>query len=113
MRFTYRELKEFVASLTEEQLDQEVQILPNNPTPDPTLLEPVIGIDTIEHYEAEDTRSAVDFQHHPEQVVLLSDYCPFDKEGNSYFVMEEDGMMRGNKTGKLYPFGKKDRHENS
>jgi len=83
--FTYKELLRSLAAMTEAQLDQEVQIMPNNPTPGPTRLQPVYGINTVEHYEAEDTRSAVDFQHHPEQVVLLSDYSPFYEEGNSYF----------------------------
>ncbi len=104
--FTYRRLKEQLALMTEAQLDQEVQIMPNNPTPDPTRLQPVYGINTVECYchvdgeVAQETRSAVDFQHHPEQVVMLSDYSPFSKDGDSFYTLEEEGF-RGNKTGKL------------
>jgi hypothetical protein len=37
-----------------------------------------------------------------EQVVILRDGPPFDIHGNSWFTLEKDGKMRGNKTGKLY-----------
>lgn len=107
--FTYRVLQQQLAKMTDAQLDQEVQVMPNNPTPEPTRLLPVYGIDTVENYchvdgeVATETRSAVDFQHHPEQFVLLADYSPFSKEGDSYYEMEEGGL-RGNKTGKLFRF---------
>lgn len=105
---TYGELLKYLKKLTKKQLEQPVQILPPNPTPDDTLLEPVVSIGTIEELchngeEISQTKSSIDFKHHPESIVLLRDYCDFDEEGNAFFTLEEKGW-RGNKTGKLHKF---------
>jgi hypothetical protein len=107
---TFRALRVFLGKLSEEQLDQQVQILPHDPDGDkPTHLLPVYAIGAVKelcHIDDGDeivieTRSADDFKHHPEQIVLESDDSPFDEDGNSSYDLEEDGW-RGNKTGKLY-----------
>ncbi len=107
--YSYRNLRDFLNTLTESQLDQKVQLLPPG---NPALLQPVYAAGTIEemcHVDGKigtETHSADDFKHHPEQVVLLCDHSPYDEEGNNYFTMEEGGM-RGNKTGKLYEFSRR------
>ena len=109
---TWEDVFQALKKLTPEQRKQNAMLLPPSPLPTPLLLEPVVAIGTVEqmcHVEGKivtKTRSADDFQHHPEQVVLLYDGCPFDEDGNSFFTMTEKGMV-GNKTGKVYPFGEK------
>lgn len=107
---TYRELRDHLNSLTEEQLSQEVMALPSIGG-EKVGLQPVISIGTIEelcHVKGEistETRSTKDNEHHPEQVVILIDSSPFDEEGNFFYELEEkDGniIFRGNKTGKEY-----------
>lgn len=104
--FTWKKMLDCLGKLTEEQLQQPAMLLPPNPTPAHSLLEPILCIGTVEelcHVDGDvchETRGP-DFQHHPEQVVALRDWAPFDEEGNTSFTMEEGGM-RGNKTGKLY-----------
>jgi len=117
--YTYQNLKEFVANLTDTQLAQQVQLLgPDNHT---SLLCPVIGGGTVEemcHVDgviAQTTHSVIDFEHHPEQVILLSDHCPFSEEGDQYYTMDEDEdgepIMIGNKTGKPHHIVKRERCE--
>lgn len=106
--FTYGWLKTKLASLTDEQLKQPVQIF-GPETSDHTkmvLLKPVYSFGTIEelcHVDGEidsETRGP-DFAHHPEQVVICVDYAPWSQLGDTMYTME-DGGMRGNVTGKLF-----------
>jgi hypothetical protein len=81
--YSYRQLRDFLNSLTDEQLSQQVQILPqqNGSIDKPIGLEVVIGAGTVEeflHVEGDpepivQTHSNIDWKHHPEQVVLASD----------------------------------------
>lgn len=102
-KFTYRDLRRCLRMLTEAELDQSVQILPHEPDEGkPIRLEPVVAIDSIERFEVESkTHSADDFEHHPEQIVLLSDYSPYSEDGDSFYELRPDGKMIGNKTGKI------------
>lgn len=109
---TFAELKEQLEKLTPEQLSQPVQIMPPCPDYDkPIRLEPVYELDTVFNFLSEDgeegsqtSRSAVDGEHHPEQVVLLCDYHPFDDAGNFCYELREDGMLVGDKTGEPYDY---------
>jgi hypothetical protein len=114
-RFTYRQLRDYLNMLSETQLDQSVQALLLTGRLDrPELLHPAYMIDTVTrlcHDETDDavlieTRDTETFAHRPEQVVLLIDHPPHDEEGNTLFTLEDDGTIRGNKTGKLYSFGR-------
>ncbi len=108
----WRDVLDYLKTLTDEQLDQEAMLLPPNPTGSLTLLEPIFAFGTVEemcHVDGEvvtETRSGNDFKHHPEQVVALYDYAPYDEDGNTFFELV-DGGFKGNKTGKIYPIGGK------
>jgi hypothetical protein len=112
--FTYQQLRDALANMTPEQLAQQVEILgPCGSIGAPVMLEPVIGAGTIEelcHVDGKvetDTRSSVDFKHHPESFVLLSDYCGFGEDGDTAYTFgtDEDGetIWIGNVTGKKRP----------
>jgi hypothetical protein len=104
---TWKDVLSYLQSLNEDQLQQEAMLLPPNPTPETTLLQPIIGMGTIAemcHINEEivsETRSGEDFAHHPEQVVLFFDYAPYDEHGNTFFTLTEDGFV-GNKTGEIH-----------
>jgi len=105
---TYRDLRNMLGSMTDAELDQKVQIMPPNRDGDkPIRLQPAICIDTIEnlcHTNGEidqETRSADDFKHHPEQVVVMVDWSPYSSDGDEWYELEEDGGLRGNNSGKL------------
>ena len=46
-------------------------------------------------------RSVDDNQHHPERLVVLLDVCPFSEDGDSWYTLQEDLSLVGNKTGKI------------
>jgi hypothetical protein len=101
---TYRKLRDFLNQIPEEQLDQAVQIIPPHTDGDAKLgLHGVYGLNTIEYYFGKDQecRSVLDNKHHPEQLVILSDGCPFSEEGDSFYTLQPDGTMIGNATGKV------------
>ena len=113
--FTYQDLYDFLATLTPEQLAQQVQLLePSGNLSEPVRLDVVIAASTVAelcHMDNEvvlETRNALDFTHRPEQVVLLQDDCPFGKHGDTLYTLEKDGGMRGNRTGKLYKLSSED-----
>lgn len=116
--FTYQNLQDYINNLTPEQKQQQVQIFGSNNNDEPILLDPVIEISTVKELcsasngeEIQTTRSCLDFKHHPEQIVLLKDLCPFSKDGDIYYSLEEDDdgelIMIGNITGKVEPFVKR------
>jgi hypothetical protein len=121
--FTYADLKAYLDKMTPEQLAQQVQILsPGGSISDSIMLEPAFAIGSVQEMCSDDkgenvqsTHSALDFQHHPEQIILLSDYCPFGEDGDSYYTMDEDEngetVMIGNKSGKAKPIIKRGRCE--
>jgi hypothetical protein len=107
---TWKEVLEYLKYLTDIQLNQEAMLLP--PQSDrtvPTHLEPIISLGTVEemcHVDGEiitETRSSEDFKHHPEQVVMLYDIFPYDKDGNMFYEIIEGGFI-GNVTGEIYEF---------
>jgi len=109
LKFTYEVLYQALAKLTPEQRKQSVQMFPPHNTPDAVKLQPIYGLHTVKELcHADDgevldeTRSADDFQHHPEQLVLLSDYHPFGDEGDTCYTWNEDGSMTGNVSGKTF-----------
>ncbi len=104
--FTYRDLLFVLDEMTDGQLDQAVQIAPSQPNKDkPTGLMPVIAFNTVQYFfhdgeeVCQETRSAEDWKHHPEQFVLLADDHPFSDQGDFYYELTEDGW-KGDKTGK-------------
>lgn len=86
---TYKDLKERLALLTDEQLAQPIDIMFSNPDGDKTNpLHSVFEFGTVEYFcRADDgstdlTRSSDDNQHHPERFVLLADYNPYAEDGS-------------------------------
>lgn len=120
MRFTYRNLLEKLKELSEDQLNQPVQILGTDINHDDgsIRLEPVLCVDTVEnlcHVDGEistPTHSTEDFNHHPEQIVLLRDYSPFGKDGDTSYELK-DGVLVGNKTGKVVDIWKAEKNNGS
>lgn len=109
---TYGELLDQLKTMTEEQLAQPAELLgPNSWTDKPALLQPIISIGTVEamcHVDGEiatETRCCRDFTHRPEQVVLLYDECPFSEDGDTFYTVEADGSLVGNKSGKRQQLG--------
>jgi len=98
---TWGDVLKYLQTLTYQQLEQRPMVMPHQPDDDKVVnLLPVVVMITVEETELE-TRSAEDWNHHPEQVVLLTDLHPFDGEGNLFYTLEDEGG-RGNNTGKLY-----------
>ena len=109
---TYKELLEYLQTLTPEQLEQRIMVLP----PDVEIggndevvdLLPVFAIGSVKslYEDTRETRSADDWNHHPEQIVICTDCNPFDGEGNDAFELVEDEngniLWKGNNTNKLY-----------
>lgn len=117
--YSYAELRDYLNTLSEGELKQQVQILGDKGSlNEDSHLEPVVGAGTVEkmcHVDGEavtQTRSAQDFQHHPEQVILVRDGSPFGKDGDSAYEMVKDGFI-GNVSGKFFPFIEKKPHEPS
>lgn len=109
---TWATFRDFLNSLPADdpRLAQRMEVLPH--TSDhtkPVHLLPVVSWGTIEemlHVNGEvclETRSADKFEHRPDLFVLTLDDSPFDEEGNSFWEMNDDGSLVGNKTGKVVP----------
>ena len=102
-KYTWGDLLKALKKCTPEQLKQSVQIFPPHNTPDPVKLMPGIAFDTIEGFEETNSRSADDFKHHPEQLVLLTDHCGFSDYGDTYYTMDfVKKQMVGNVSGKIF-----------
>lgn len=108
---TWKDVLEFLQKLSEDQLNQTAMLMP--PEPDQTKsvhLEPIVAMGTVAYMCSSldddevttQTRGSDDFQHHPEQVIMLYDYSPYDEDGNTCYELVEGGFI-GNVTGKLYP----------
>ena len=109
--FLYKDLLNALLKLTEEQLNQKVKILPPNGNKLHNYhLEPVIGINTVEYYCHIDgevitqTRTCEDFQHHPEQVVLLRDGSGVGEYGDTLYRSHPDApfITQGNVSKKWF-----------
>lgn len=123
--YTYRALRDYLSGLDDDQLEQQVQLLnPGGSIDDSILLEPVIGAGTVaqmcstEEGEAvQQIHSALDFEHHPEQIVLISDYSPFSEDGDSHYELQKDAdgeiVLVGNKSGKVHDVVERKRCEPS
>lgn len=109
--FSYRQLRDYLDKMPADALSQQVEILPpqGGSISDIIMLEPVIGVGTVEemlHVDGEvvtETRSSQDFAHHPERIILLTDYNGHSKDGDTYYTMTDGGFI-GNKTGKEKPW---------
>jgi hypothetical protein len=108
--YPYKELLQFLQTLTPQQLEQQVQIISahSGTSPAPINLEPVIDAGTVEGFlyvngECDyEIHSSVDWKQHPEEVVLLCDGHGFGEFGDTAYVMQEiDGetCLVGNKSG--------------
>jgi RNase P/RNase MRP subunit p29 len=115
--FTYRDLKSKLDAMTEEQLSQQVQVHKSEAVMARVVrLDVAIAIDTVDNLfrsaEGElvqETRSSLDFKHHPEQVILLLDACPFSEKGDTMYEMRKvDGktVLVGNRSGEMREFGR-------
>jgi hypothetical protein len=96
MEVTYRILKEALNKLTDAELDQQAQIMLPQPDGDKSIpLHEVIGFNTVLYYctppdaknesDCDKTRSCVDNEHHPEQLVILADYNLFAQDSSIAF----------------------------
>ena len=96
MEFTYRKLKQALDFLTDEELDQPVQVMPNNPAGEPHVLQPVVAFATVRYFvtsedgSSEETRSSYDNRHHPEDWVILSDENLFGEDGSVLSELDVD-----------------------
>ena len=116
--FTYRHLLDYLLTLTDAQLRQNVMTMnPSGEVGEAVRLRPVFAAGTVEEMCHVDgsvetpTHSADDFRHHPEQVILLEDGSPYSKDGDSYYTLgkDEQGMyLEGNVTGKRVRPGEED-----
>ncbi len=98
---TYRDIKSYLDSLTEEQLNQEAMVVYGS-NHDPIPLCPVYCIGDVNSlFDDSLTRSSKDNLHHPEQIVICVDYHPYSKDGDIYYELQEDLSLKGNHTGKL------------
>ena len=104
MIFTLRDMKEALANLTEEQLDQQAEIMITRDNPDlPFPLHPIISFETIKYFlssssgvdSGDTTRSSVDNEHHPEHFVFLMDYNMFSPDGTIGFDLETGESVYG------------------
>ena len=93
----YRELKAVLEKMTEEQLNQQAQVMvPQFDNDKPFPLHPVIDFNTVHHFitppdsdeEQDITRSSIDNEHHPEHFVLLVDYNMYAEDGTIGFDLE-------------------------
>jgi hypothetical protein len=112
--YTYRQLRDYLNTLAELELDQTVQLFtPRGTVGAAARLRPVVGAGTVAalcHVDGAvvtPTRNAHDFQHHPEQVVLVADLSPFSAEGDRFYTLEPGGLLRGDATGKVHRFGRR------
>lgn len=82
--YTYQNLLDDLLKIKEnnpELLQQSVQAVENNPTPDPDRLLPCLGVDTCDKWGLDNTKNVDDFKHHETQLVILTDCHPFGKNG--------------------------------
>jgi hypothetical protein len=108
MDLTYADLKVMLDAMTPEQLAQTVQIFPPHTHHGEKSIElwPVIEFASVGKLvdngtpDHDRTRSAVDNEHHPEQMVLMVDLNPFSEDGDTYYELTVVGLV-GNKTGKI------------
>ena len=76
-------------------------VMPHNPDETEAIgLLPVVMMATVEETQRE-TRSAEDFNHHPEQVVMLTDWHPFSPDGDFSYMLTEEGWV-GDRSGKVF-----------
>lgn len=98
----YGELLEQLKKLSPEELKQPVQFALPEPNGDKRVtLYGCYELGYASDFEGQGTRSVLDNEHHPEQVVIHSDQNPFSEDGDSIYELREDGKFYGNKTGKL------------
>jgi len=81
--YTYGDLKNVVNRMTDLQLSRPVQVLPPHTDGDkPIELHAVLEVAAIlVMCGQQQTRSSYDNQHHPEDIILLTDLNPFDPDG--------------------------------
>lgn len=94
---TYREIKDVLDNMTNEQLEQQAQVFispVDGDKPIPlhmviafkTVKELVTGVETGEQLDT--TRSSVDNEHHPEEFVFLMDWNPYAEDGAIAYDLE-------------------------
>lgn len=87
MLYSYRELRDALDNLSDEQLDQQVQIMLPDPDGDKILpMHPGISFNTIKHFlDDQKTRSSVDNEHHEEDLIILVDWNMYADDGSIGF----------------------------
>lgn len=89
---TWRDLRDKLNQLTEEQLNQRVQVVKSHPVEDFVIpLEPAIALATIDELELIYTRSSIDNRHHGDAVVLFTDSNPHAINGATAYEWHADG----------------------
>lgn len=89
---TYRQIKLIIDTMTDEQLDQQAQVM-NPDSEDVIPLHPIISLKTVKELvsspggeeELQRTRSSFDNEHHPEHFVFLMDLNMFAADGTIAF----------------------------
>lgn len=92
---TYRDLKKALESLTEDQLNQRLQIC-DDFQEDITELKPIIAIGTVSEFELPGSRSCVDNKYHSNELIMLVDHNPFDKDGAIAYELNTGGITEIN-----------------
>lgn len=94
MIYSYRNLKEALNALSDEQLDQQVEVLLPQFDHDKSFpLHPVLTFNTVKYLmsvddECDMTRSSIDNEHHPDHFVLAADFNMYAEDGAIAFDLE-------------------------
>lgn len=88
---TYRDLLSALQSMSDEQLNQIVQIADPPTDCRPVPLAFGIAIGTVGDFEFEGARSVVDNQYHADEVVILIDGNPFASDGAMGYTLDKHG----------------------
>lgn len=84
--FTLKQIRDYLNNLTDEQLAQPpVFHLSETNGDKPQTLHSIIAVGTTkELFDDIPTRSPEDNEYHPEYIVFLADYNPYDEDGNFF-----------------------------
>jgi hypothetical protein len=85
---TYRDLLGKLKQLSDEQLDQPVQVAHFEATLKPVEFCPALAIATVGELQLPFARSIVDNKFHADEVVIFCDWNPFAEDGASGYLQK-------------------------
>lgn len=91
---TYRDLKEFLAKLSDKELDQVVQVTEPSPL-EMTVLCPALAIGTVKDFGFSKCRNAIHNTYNGKDIVILTDNNPFGEHGETAYEIILDGNKKG------------------